>query len=143
MVLHIGDGTFNEFRVVYYRRNADFLNKLVPCLAFSVRPVVDIEKRIPTEYEIGIRLLLDIWFESVDVEFLRVIYCDPVLCKTIFTILQDTCSAAGYKGKNSRYCYDDVVKPFHYCKSMQIYLKVRVSQNLNDNFVFCGHSVRV
>ena len=66
-----------------------------------------------------------------------------VFCQTVLIVLQDTCSAAGYKGKNSRYCYDDVVKPFHYCKSMQIYLKVRVSQNLNDNFVFCGHSVRV
>lgn len=26
---------------------------------------------------------------------------------------------------------------------MQIYLKVRVSQNFNDNFVFCGHAVRI
>ena len=61
-------GTPDHFRVVYYRRHADFLHEPVPSLSFSVRPIVYVQKRIPSEYEIRIRLLLQIRLYLAGVE---------------------------------------------------------------------------
>ena len=84
---------FHHLRIVHHRSHTDFLDKLVPALSLSVRPVVDIQERIPSE-ERGVRTLFDIWFEASGVELAVVRNRQPVFLKPVLPVLQNARRAA-------------------------------------------------
>ncbi len=104
-------GTFNHIRIIYDRSDSYFLYKSVPPFPFAVGPVVYIQERVPSEYEIWVRTLLQIRLDLSGIEFPVIRDFKLVFCKTIFPVLQDTCRTAGNRRQNHRqqhykiYCY--------------------------------------
>ena len=92
MLDEIGDGGIHERSVIDGRCYTYPAYYLVPCLAFSVRPVEDIHEGGPAD-----GLLLQIRGQDIGVEILVVSDLDLVLAQTILPVLQNTGRAARSK----------------------------------------------
>jgi hypothetical protein len=95
MVLEVFNRIIDHIRIIHHWGNSNFLYELIPSVSFTGTPVIYVQEWIPTENKIRIRLLLQIWIKYGRVESLAVLDLYLVLGKTILTILQHACSAAG------------------------------------------------
>ena len=100
----------NLIRVIDNRGHTYFPDELVPALSLAVLPVVNVQERIPSENEVGIRFLLDIGLNVSGIELLVVYHIDRVLRKTVLPILQNPRGTAGdCRQQDGRY----EEQPFH------------------------------
>ena len=113
MVLHVLDGILHLFGIIDYGSHSDLLYEPVPASSLAVLPVIDIEKRIPSENEIGIGLLFQIRFDLAQTEPVVIDDFNPVPGQTVLPFLQDPRSAAGKRHQQQKACCRNPSETFH------------------------------
>ena len=92
-------------RLVNDRRCSDFPEQPGEERVAFASPVIHVQERIPAEYQIRVRLLLDIRLYFIGTESLVVLYQDFVLGQTVFSVLKDSGRTAGLGKKRQSSCH--------------------------------------